>query len=364
MFIILFLIILALLILVHEFGHFVVAKRNGIQVDEFGLGFPPRAKKLFTKNGTDYTLNWIPFGGFVKLFGEDGDTKNLPSKDVKKSFAGKSRWVQAKVLLAGVVFNTLFAWLLLSAVFLFGMTTIVPTDSNLIRYVKGDFSLAIADVLPESPADKADLLPGDVITGVSVNGIDFRTMSATEFQTLVATSERIPLYIKFNRDGRESSVYIVPLFDSVVPDQVAIGVSLGLKGELKLPLHKAIWNGGKMTIRVVKETVLSIGKLITGKVNLSLVSGPVGIAGLVGDAAKNGITQLFLLTAIISANLAVINLIPFPALDGGRILFLIIEGITRRKIPTKVAGIMNTIGFFLLIALMILVTYHDILKLF
>jgi regulator of sigma E protease len=362
--IILFLVILAILILVHEFGHFVVAKRNGIAVEEFGLGFPPRAKKLFTKDGTDYTLNWIPFGGFVRLFGEDGNVKNLPQKDVKKSFAGKSRWVQAKVLLAGVVFNALFAWLLLSIVFMSGITTVVDGGSKLLGHVGGDVSLAVSDVLPGSPADRAGLMPGDVISGVSRDGEHYTQVSSVAFENLIQTSEYTPVFISFIRDGRENSIQVIPLFDMVVPDEIAIGVSLGVKGELKLPVHKAIWHGGKATIRIVVETVKSIGQLIGGKVNLSLVSGPVGIAGLVGDAAKDGMIQLLLLTSIISANLAVINLIPFPALDGGRLLFVIIEGITRKKIPAKVGTIMNTIGFFLLIALMILITYHDIIKLF
>jgi regulator of sigma E protease len=249
--IIIFIISLAVLILVHEFGHFIVAKKLGIRVDEFGLGFPPKiwAKKW---GETTYTLNAIPFGGFVKIFGEDSHTETISDEERSRSFIYKPKWVQAAVLVAGVTFNLLFAWLL---------------------------------------------------------------------------------------------IFIISLPDGWLAFSHSI----------------------QLTLCVLKETVFGLGQflwnIVTFHADLSQVSGVVEIASIFSQTISDGVSQVLYLVALISINLAVINLLPFPALDGGRLLFVAIEAIIRRPLPPKFVNWVNITGFIILILLMVVVTGHDILKL-
>lgn len=275
--VIIFLIILSILVIVHELGHFGVAKYFGIRVDEFGLGYPPKARKLFRWKGTDFTLNWLPFGGFVKIFGENPEEfsatnssdipaehgQNLRQQFPQDSLMSKSRPVQASVLVAGVVMNFLFAWLLLSAIFVSGL----PAPLSAAR--------------PEGLG-------------------------------------------------------------------VVEAVSAGLRASVKITTDTAVSLG----------TLLS--QAVVGRANLSELAGPVGIVSMVGDVRALGFGYLLTFTALISLNLCIVNLLPFPALDGGRILFVAIEAITQKKIHPRIFNTINTVGFALLILLMILITIHDI----
>lgn len=363
--ILIFIIILLVLVVVHEFGHYIVAKKNGIRVDEFGFGYPPKALTLFRKWDTDFTLNWLPFGGFVKIYGEDPNDENTHGPDSARAMVNKPARVQAAVLVAGVVFNVLLAWLLLSVGFMTGLPSTVTND-DMGKYVAHP-ELTITQVVKDSPASEGGLRPGDVIVGAVSDSRTLNDFSQEGLISFVSTSsEGEELVFTLSRKGEMIEQKVVPR-EGVVEGKRAIGVSSDLIGTLKLPVHKALIEGTKQTWHMTKGTALSLATLVRdaflGKANVETLSGPVGIVGIVGDAADFGFVYLMSFTALISINLAIINLIPFPALDGGRLLFLLIEKIKGSRISPKVSNTLNTVGFFILIALMLVVTYHDIVKL-
>lgn len=361
--IIIFLIILALLVLVHEFGHFITAKFSGIRVDEFGIGFPPKIKKLFRWKGTDFTLNTIPFGGFVKIFGENPDAESISGPDIARSFVHKPRYIQALVLSAGVLCNIIFAWLLISFGFVYGLPTPV---SSTIGQVK-DARLIITSVAPHSPAETAHIKAGDAITSISYNKEKPKDLSPQAVSDFINSHDSKVLAVNYARGDEKLTTTVTPA-KGIVVDRSAIGISMDLIGVLKLPIHKALWQGAITTWQLTEATAVGLatffGQAIVGKSNFSQVTGPVGIVGLVGDVTKLGFIYLLSFTAFISINLAVINLIPFPALDGGRLLFVVIESIKRSRINPKITNTLNAVGFVLLLLLMAVVTLHDIVKLF
>ena len=365
--IILFIIILLVLVLVHEFGHFIVAKKNGIRVDEFGFGFPPRAVKLFHRNGTDYTLNWLPFGGFVKIFGQDGDESNMTEDDHKVSFSRKPRYVQAMVLVAGIVFNILLAWVLFSVSFMSGMpasTTNAPAGTVLEHQ-----QLTLIGIKPASPAFRAGLMSGDVI--VSLNDQQGGILKQPSVEGLIAfVSQRAGknILVTYDRKGVEKTTTVTPELGILNATTGGIGVSPDMVGTLKLSFFKSIYEAGKLTITTIGATFAGFGNLIyhsiRGNADLSSISGPVGLVSVVGNAYHFGWAYLISFVALISINLAVINLIPFPALDGGRLLFLLIEKIKGSRINQNIANTINLISFGLLMILILVITYHDIKNLF
>lgn len=363
--VILFIIILAILILVHEFGHFIVAKKSGVRVDEFGLGFPP---KIWSKKfgETLYTLNAIPFGGFVKIFGEDPHSEEMREVDKATSFYYKPKWIQALILVAGVAFNIVFAWMLISATFMIGF----PATEGHSKFgeVK-DAKMTITAVSPESPAQVSGLKTGDTVLFVSSSAgfSQGDSLSVENIQQVIGQSEsKIEILYKDSK-GETKTAFVDTEFDEASGRKV-IGVSLDRVGILKLPFHYALIEGFRTTYLFTKATaeglVNFLWNVVTLKSDFSQVSGPVGIASIVGEASGLGAVYVLSLVAIISINLAIINLVPFPALDGGRLLFVLIESITRRPINPKFAIWANTVGFILLITLMLVVTGHDIFRLF
>lgn len=361
--IILFLVVLAVLIFVHELGHFIVAKKSGIRVDEFAVGFPPKILS-WVRGETKYSLNLIPFGGYVKIFGENPDEESISGLDSSRSFVNARKWKQVAILIAGIAFNIIFAWVLLSVSFMFG--SLVPTGSVTNSYSKyvQDSHVVVTGTTPDSPAEKAGLLQGDRLLSVeSVSGSELNTEIV---RGLIERNFDGAIDILLERNERVIGLSIVP---QVLPNEnrKVIGIYMENVGLVKLNPALAFWEGAKLTGQTTTEVALGLAKFIgqafRGQGDLSQVSGPVGIVGMVGDAADFGLAYFLGFVAFISLNLAVINLIPFPALDGGRILFVIIEAIIRRPIQPKVANALNAIGFFLLIALMIFITYRDIIKL-
>lgn len=371
--IVIFLVILVLLILVHEFGHFIVAKKSGIRVDEFGIGFPP---KLFGKKfgETEYTVNALPIGGFVRIFGEDYTDEEGKPIDDPRSFVRKSKWVQAAVLVAGVGFNILFAWFLFTLGFAIGMPQAV--DEQSLSNAR-DIRLFVTQVLPESPASLGGLTQDDAIINVKLeNGQsvekkekDGGALSPETVSTFIAAHPNEKIVFDVSKKGQVRELTIEPkthvLTDA--PERVAAGFSMTLVGTVSYPVHIALVEGAKTTWIMLKEITVSLLKFFyqafTFHADFSQVAGPVGIVRLVGDASALGISYLITFTALISLNLAVINVLPFPALDGGRLLFVIIEAIKGSPIKPSVANNFNRIGFALLIALMVVVTFHDIWKL-
>lgn len=372
--IILFIIILSLLVIVHELGHFLVARFFSIRVDEFGIGFPPRAKSLFTWKGTPFTLNWLPFGGFVKIFGENPGAEQLelpthgqegnsrPTPTVPSdNFQNKNRGIQAAVLVAGVAGNFLFAWLLLSLGFISGLPAPVGLDLPVenVRTV-------ITMVIPSSPAESAGVKPGDAIVALSRGGSSAE-LTPENLAKFISNSVNEPLTFTLDRGGEVSIKTIIPRAEAV-NGQAAVGIAMETFGTVKLPPHKAIWHGLKITAELTLLTARSIASFISqafvGRADLSSVTGPVGIVGMVGDVSELGLIHLLTFTALISINLCVINLLPVPALDGGRLLFVGIEAISRRRVPPLIFNALNTAGFALLLLLMAVITVQDISNIF
>lgn len=359
----LFIVILFVLVLVHEFGHFYTAKKLGIRVLEFGFGFPPKlwGKKI---GDTEYTINAIPFGGFVRIFGEQGDSETA---NTLGSFSAQPAWKKALVMIAGVVCNFLLAWVLYTTGFMIGMPTAVsPEEMNRNTSIH-DIHLLVTEVRPSTPAALAGIIPGDIIVSLSSKGkIVTESITPQVLQDYVASHGAQKITIDIIRAQQPLTVEVVPEISDKGAKPV-IGVAIDLVGTVKLGLLDALSEGFTHTVQMLKMTISQFGTLIRdavlGKANLDQVSGPIGIARIVGSAYEYGILYVLSIAALISINLAVLNLIPFPALDGGRLLFLFIEKITGKHMSPKILGIVNMVGFGILILLMIVVTFKDIMRL-
>jgi regulator of sigma E protease len=358
--VILFFLVLFVLILVHEWGHFIVAKKTGMRVDEFAIGFPPRLFGI-KKGETEYTFNALPIGGFVRIFGENPDTAQ-ETLDQPRSFAARPKWAQALVLVAGVTMNVIFAWFLFVVTFMVGVPTMVDetvATSEAVLYVSG--------VLPESPLFE-QLPPGSEITKISTAETVLTTLTPSAFGAYVQENSQQELTIDYTSSGEKKSVKVTPVAGliSEKPERLAIGVSSALVENIKQSFPEALVSASVATVSGLKNIAVGLFSLIAdsvrGTADFSQVAGPIGIVGLVGDAASFGLTSLLTFTAIISLNLAVVNMLPVPALDGGRLVFVAIEAVTRRPINPVWTGRLNLVGFALLMILMVIVTWNDIAK--
>ena len=386
--VLIFLIVLAVLIFVHELGHFLFAKIFGIRVDAFKIGFGPKIfawtpkKKDGSKGETEYGLNLIPFGGYVKIFGENPDAESILGVDHKRSMVHKKKWQQIIVLIGGVTFNFIFAAILYIGLFSHGVTATADGFPKYTQYFSNE-RIMVTDVMPGSPADKAGLKVGDVIWRVSlesqtkvqevpyIGNVVPPAQTIEDIQKFIRDSNGAPLivdYIDVTNGIRTPSAGLSAVKNSSSSSSYLIGIAMSDVADMKLPFFTALYEGAHYTVDSFGQTVVGLYAFVTqifhGKADFSQVTGPVGIAGIVGDAARLGFTYLLMITALISINLAVINLIPFPALDGGRVLFIIIEAVIRRPIPPKYANGVNIVGFGLLMLLMVVITYKDIVKLF
>ncbi|MEI6280493.1 MAG: site-2 protease family protein [bacterium] len=383
-----FIVILLVLVLVHEAGHFFAAKRFGIRVDEFGFGFPPKLFG-FKKGETEYTINLLPLGGFVKIYGEnieeadfvevgflDKKDDNTIINESSRSLAYKPKWQQAIVLFAGVLANFILAWILFSFGFMSGLPTSVGSERA--GYALSDINLVVVSVLAKSPAENAGLKIGDKIVEISIpsssNSNDYlKAPNPDQLKNYIIShasvvTERNPISISYIRGNMQvTSVPVVPQRNNTntVP---TIGISMDMIGIARLPFFVALWEGMKLDLSMTKNTVVGLYALVSegimGKGSFASVTGPVGMVSIVGDAYQFGFVYLLSFAALISINLAIINLLPFPALDGGRLFFLFIEKIKGSRINPKITNTANMVGFGLLIFLMLIVTYHDVVKLF
>lgn len=360
--ILLFLLVLFILVLVHEWGHFITAKKTGMRVDEFAIGFPP---KLFgvKKGETEYNFNLLPIGGYVKIYGENREDGEEASVDSGRAFHARPKWAQAVVLLAGITMNILFAWLLLSITFLIGVPQAVDQAT-----ASDAATLIVAGTMKDAPAD--GVLPiGAEIVKAQVGDQTLTKPSPSSFSEFISAAGENPVTVTYVSEGSENSVAILPKTGLVAdaPEKAIIGTSLAFIEVKQLSLLPAVVEGFKTTVHGTVSIITGLYSLlrdaVVGQADFASVAGPVGIVGMVGDAASYGLAPLLTFTAIISLNLAVINLLPFPALDGGRLLFVAIEAVTRKEIPPAWTGWTNVIGFVLLMLLMAAVTFNDINRL-
>jgi len=349
--IIIFIVILSLLVFVHEFGHFSMAKKFGMKVDEFGFGFPPRAKELFEKNGTLYTLNWLPLGGFVKIKGESGD-----SRGDTDSFAHKKVWQRFIVLVAGVSMNFVLAWLLLTIGFTIGLPQVVD-DTN-ASYVS-EPAIQVVSVEKDSPAELSGLELGDII--LQVNKQEFSEIN--ELQNYIALQENNSVTLSVKRGQEMLEKEITP---KILPDieRPVMGVGLVKTGIISYPWYQSVWEGAKAAVFSTMNILFAFGNMIknlfvTGSLGAD-VAGPVGIAVLTGQVVNLGFIYILQFAALLSINLAIINILPFPALDGGRVVFLLIEKLLRRPVDQKVEAVVHNLGFALLMLLVVVITFRDI----
>ncbi len=375
--IIIFIIILLVLVLVHEAGHFFTAKSFKIRVDEFGFGFPP---KLFGKKfgETEYTFNLLPLGGFVKIYGESFeeadfvevgflDKDKTPAPDLSRSFVHQKKWKQALVLVAGVFANFILAWLLFSVGFMSGLPTSVGSEKS--GYALSDVNLMIVSVVENSPAFNAGLKVGDKIISIKSGKDIVPDINPETLKSFVVSHPGKEIEFGYIR-GKDNEVNITSLIPikKDLEDKPSIGISMDQIGTAKLPFFTALWEGMRLNLLMTKGTALGLYTLVVdgirGNGSFAGVTGPIGMVGIVGDAYEFGFVYLLSFAALISINLAIINLLPFPALDGGRLFFLLIEKIKGSPINAKFANMANMIGFSILILLMLVVTYHDVIKLF
>ena len=324
----------SLLIIVHELGHFVMAKVNGIKVEEFSIGMGP---KIFSTEGkeTKYSIGLFPIGGYVKMMGEEEEVYD------ERSFSSKSPLRRISVIIAGAAMNFLLAIIIFTVI------------SN-----KFGYSLPKVDNLLENmPAVEAGLEEGDEF--LRVNGS--KVFSADDVSIGINLAKNQPINFLIERNGEKKEVIVTPKL--VVEDNVE-KYMIGFQFErVENPgIVQSFKQSFKETLAAINQTYKSLKMMVTGKVNFKTdVGGPVSIIRISSEAAKNGIWNLMNFIAFISINLAVFNMLPFPALDGGWTVILIIELITRRKVPDKIVGAMNYVGIMLLFGLMIVVTIKDIL---
>lgn len=364
----LFILLLVVLILVHEFGHFIVAKAFGIKVEEFGIFFPPRIASV-QWGETVYSLNWLPFGGFVKIFGESVQDENKEAAKDPRSFVHQPRLVQAAVVVAGICFNLLFAWLALSAGYMVGMQT--SADHKGFGQVT-QVRTTIVGVLPEGPADKAGIMAEDRVLAIRTGTAELAPpIQADSVQKFIRAHQEESMLLTVERPlkdgGREEKIFLAKPAEGIASDAKVIGIELDDVGLLTLPPHTALLQGALLTKDLTVAVAEGLGsflyRTVTGAGSWAGVAGPIGIVGIGAGAVEDGLLATIMLVSLISINLAVINLLPIPGLDGGRLLFISIESILRRPLSEKLSLRLTIFGFALLLLAMVVVSFHDIARL-
>ena len=328
------LLLFSLIVFIHELGHFLFARKNGVKIHEFAIGMGPKIYSI--KRDIEYSIRLLPLGGFVSMEGEDGES-NDPN-----SFGNKSMLQRASVLFAGPFFNIVFAIILMIPVVMY-IGTPIPKFS---------------EVLPDSPAKLAGIKVGDVIK--SINGENINSWE--QLVESIHNSGGKELKLEIDRDGKIEDINLTPSKNEEGNYQI------GIIPDKEKDILGAIPKAFQMTWSMIVQMITFIGQLITGTIPggfENAVAGPVGVIGIVSDAAKTGIIQLVYIASVISLNLGIMNLLPIPALDGGRLLMIGIEAIRGgKKLDSNKEAMLHTIGFMLLMAFMLFVTFKDITRLF
>jgi regulator of sigma E protease len=337
--IIVFILVIVLLVVTHELGHFLVARLFGIRVDEFGIGMPPR---LFSYKGKEtlYTFNALPLGGFVKIFGEEEDIHD------PRSFSSKNYIIKSLVVVAGVLANIIMAFIIF---------TFIAWQGTAV------FSTTLESVNTGSPAWEAGLKAGDKIVGLGGSKDD---ITVTDIQSYVSVNIGNTANFQVKRDEEKLDFEIVPR--SNPPEgEGSLGIIFGSE-LVKTPFYKAPFHGAKATWLALLTIIVGLAsffsQLFTSGAAPTDLVGPVGIAVIAAETYKVSILSFFNLLAFLSLNLAIINILPIPALDGGRLLFFAVEKISGKIIPARVAGIIHSTFFIILIALIIWISYRDFIN--
>ena len=348
-----FILILGILVLAHELGHFITAIKLGVEVEEFGIGFPPRII-AFRRKGIIYSINWIPIGGFVKIKGESGEEADDP-----KSFANQKTWKKSIILSAGVLMNLLVAFIFLSVGFFIGLPQALDTDMPLDNV--HDRHVMIMEVAPNSAAEDIGLQIGDNLVSINNNEI---VDSEIVYELLQENNDgELSLVIERNKEMLEFTTQARPIEEGGGP---VLGVGMLDTGIVSYGFFESIWQGAKgtwlMTGRIFSAFYnLFVDLFTTGKLSPGL-AGPVGVAIITGQVVQLGFVYILNFAAILSLNLAVLNILPFPALDGGRLLFVWIEKLRGKKISQKAEAMIHNSGFVFLMVLILFITWRDFAK--
>ncbi|EKD33371.1 MAG: membrane-associated zinc metalloprotease [uncultured bacterium] len=352
--ILIFLAVLALLVLAHEAGHFFVAKKIGAKVEEFGFGFPPRLF-YFKRGQTVYSINALPLGGFVRIKGENGDY----GADAD-SFASKSPIRKIFVMAAGVAMNMILAFVLLSVGFATGIPQVVSDSMPSYARVEQE-RITVAHVEPDSPVSKAGIGAGEHI--LAIDGNKFKSIQ--EIQAYLQTKQDKAVEVQTLRAGRETTTSVLPEL-SEDGNRVIMGASLLETGVVSYPVYRAVLYGATSTVNMTGMFIASFADIIKSafgeKKTAVEVAGPLGIAVMTGEMARLGMPYLLQFAAALSINLAIINFIPFPALDGGRAMFVLLERFRGRPVSRNLENAIHTTGFAFLMLLVAFVTYRDLAR--
>lgn len=338
---------LSVLILGHEAGHFLTAKLFGLKVDEFGFGFPPRIKAV-KKGETSYSFNWLPFGGFVKIAGEEEQITNpeelaaLPAEEKRRYFLFQPAWKRFIVIGSGVFVNFMIGWAMASMVFMIGTPTL----------------LIVSGVESGSPADNAGILSGDIIKNYS---------NSKDFIGFINQHRGQAINLNIIRGNKDVKISAVPRI-STGPNEGALGVAFSESGVRSESFFAALSDGFRESVFIVGATIsafydLAKNLILHGSLMAGVV-GPVGIFSVAEKTGQAGLIYLIQLIGLISLNLAVVNLIPFPALDGGRLFLIIVEKIKGSPVSVKAQSYINGAGLVFLLLLMAVVTVRDVVNLF
>ncbi len=369
---IVFVVILGLLVFIHELGHFVTAKKSGVKVEEFGFGLPPRIFGIYKDKKSNtwrkvgikthvtaetiYSLNWIPLGGFVKIKGEQGE--NAEDSD---SFVHKSIFKRILIVSAGVIMNILLAIFLFFIGYMIGMPKEIDSTTN-SRFAKiKNEEIIISAVFDGLPAKK-----NGIVTGDAIQSIDNNTFTTIEkIQEYMQGKKDTTINVQIKRMNQTITFTLTP---EIIQETKKVGIGVGLTaiGTVSYPWYIAIFESVKITMYFIKEILIAFYNLIknliiTHRVSVEL-SGPVGIAVMTGEVTRLGFIYILQFAALLSINLAIINFMPFPALDGGRVLFLIIEKLRGKAVNARIESLIHSIGLYVLLLLVVVVTYKDILK--
>ncbi|MFT4532170.1 MAG: regulator of sigma E protease [Candidatus Saccharimonadales bacterium] len=364
--------LIILLVIAHEAGHFWAARRSGVEVEEFGIGFPPRAKTLTKKNGTEYTLNWLPLGGFVKLKGEnDSDT-------TKGSFGAARLRDKVKIMVAGVVMNLLVAYILFTVIALIGMPKLVEDQFT----IASDTTVTRQEVLTgfiadDSPADLSGLELNDRIVSITETGdcIECKQFTLDNSEQLGDATKSLAgsnVDVQITRDGSPMTLQASLLSQETVDQSANEGVHKGYLGVVSddFVVRRSTWSapivGAGVTLQFTQLTLEGLGSIFTGlfqgdtEAATQQVSGVVGVGYIFSSSSFLGSTFTLMIVAVISLSLAVMNILPIPALDGGRLFVTLFYRLIRRPLSKKEEERIHGTGFVLLMVLFVLITILDV----